>query len=381
MTRVVVLDASVTLDKFAEYDRSLKVRHELEVNRSYTGCKIIWVEANSSKSALKDSEVRDDQIEAINFVLNERLNASGEQRVLAVTHKTDKKNGLDLVEHLATEFPNLSIKNDGECDTGCNILTWGQERSTNRFSDVIVGFNLGLLYLPVENIKATLMAQSRDHSFIPTRGEINEAQHANQLTMLSQLIARMSRAFSEGRITKPWTFILIDKNAKALAEELIERNFLGAECKPAGFPLALACKMRGVEALFVPVKEDLEVLIARDGRSVISMTEIRKNAFITSLATDSSKWKGTEEYAKPYAERQRILEGRRMAGRKVKLKGKKGLRYMIEAHLLKNGYKVQGRSFIKKHNEEYMSCADTNQPLYIKDKETNILPRLGCDGV
>lgn len=351
MARVVVLDASVTLDKFAEYDKSLKVRRDLEVVRSYAGCKIIWVEANSSKSGLKDDETRDDQIGAINFVFKERIEVLADQRVLAVTHKADKKNRFDLVEHLSTGFPNLSIKDDGDQEIGCNILTWGQERSTNRFSDVTVGFNLGLLYLPVEHIKATLMAQSRNHSFIPTRDEINKAQHANQLTMLSQLIARMSREFHEGRISEPWTFVLIDKNAKALAEELIDRNFRGAECKSAGLSMALAIKMHSAADQFEHVKRVVDMIMMKNGKGAVSMTEIRKQARINSLATDSSKWKGTEEYAKPYAERQKILEGRRFAGKKVKLNGKRGLRHMIEMHMLKNGYEVQGRGFIKKNTE------------------------------
>lgn len=222
--KIVVLDASAEINLLQQYDSSLKLGDIGDVKKDYRNVTVNYCPVQSSRDYLSSifsgSSKTNVYLKELGHIVQAYI-PEGEEFIV-FTHKD--RDGINYRSQILGYLGTLGL---GYRDR-CHVITWGNERGTNRYAHVKYAITVGVNYRDASEIGASIIGQNRDLSYEVDNREIKRVSDSLQADALYQGISRGNmRVVKKGLAGQMtcWIFHKEKESIEILKQEMHNANF------------------------------------------------------------------------------------------------------------------------------------------------------------
>lgn len=226
--KIVVLDAGAEINQLIQYDQTVKLGDIGDVHKDYQSVTIYYTPVKSSRDYLgqefRQSPESNHYLKELGHIVQDKIPENEE--FLLFTYKD--RNNIQYKTQILDYLDTLGLG----CRERCNVITWGNERGTNRFSHIKYAITVGVVYRDPSEIAASIIGQKRDMGYSVSNEEIKEVSNSLQADILYQGLSRgYMRCVRNGVAGEMTCWVLhkeqraIDMLVKALPNVSIEHYF------------------------------------------------------------------------------------------------------------------------------------------------------------
>ena len=247
--RMVILDASYSIDGISQLDKSIKMI-PTSYKRHYSNLSIKYRLCPSGKLCLSDRGKRTDILDQI---ASDIKSIPKNEAILIMVHKQN-------LNTVISELSKKSINHDKFLDNGkkkYNFLTWGKEKGTNEFVHCSHFIHVGLLDIGNDNLYAQAVAETDGDYISCPENQIFKLRELEELDYAQRLYQAISRlAIRNPNYKKLCTVNLYTWHNRYIPH--LRKVFPGApfESRPSVFPT----KETKTDQVYISLIEHLEII-------------------------------------------------------------------------------------------------------------------------
>lgn len=217
--RIVILDASAEINLLNQYDPSVQIGDIGDIGdiqKDYRDIVLHYAPVKSSRDYLSSEFNMEPEfnlyLKELGYIVLNHIPMGDEFFVLTYKDRDGIRYGEDILEYL--DQLGLGFKDR------CHVITWGNERGTNRYSHVKYAITMGVVYRDPSEIAASIIGQSRDLDYRVNNKEIKEVSDSLQADILYQGFSRGNMRHTNRGIAGDMTCWVLHKERRVI--EMLE---------------------------------------------------------------------------------------------------------------------------------------------------------------
>jgi len=210
--KIVVLDASAEINLLQGYDKSIQLGDIGDIQKACQNVTIHYAPVKSSRDYLSSVFKADREtnlyLKELGHIVQELIPQT--EDFLVFTYKD--RDGVQFEGQILEYLDSLGNGYRGRC----NVVTWGNERGTNKYSHVKYAITLGVMYRDHSEIAASIIGQNRDLGYQVTNTEIKDVSDSQQADILYQGLSRGNMRHTNKGVAGEMTCWVFHKEEKAI---------------------------------------------------------------------------------------------------------------------------------------------------------------------